>query len=135
MNAKLLQLLQSRPFWAALIGLIFLVVKALDPGFPLNQEQAANVVYLLAVYILAEAVEGGAWGRIHLGERLGGVLKSRKFWAALVGLGFVVVQGIDPAFPLDQAETTNLVYLVMAYILGTGIKDAAQAPAAGQPGG
>ncbi len=131
MNAKLLALLKARPFWATLIGLIFLVIKALDPNFPLNQEQATNVVYLLAVYVLAEAVEGGGFGRIRLAENLGSVLKSRKFWAALVGLAFVVAQGIDPAFPLDQAETTNLVYLVMAYILGIGIKDAAYVPAVG----
>ena len=81
--------------------------------------------------MLAEAVEGGGFGRIRLAENLGSVLKSRKVWAALVGLAFVVVQGIDPAFPLDQAETTNLVYLVMAYILGIGIKDAAYVPAVG----
>ncbi|GAP12900.1 hypothetical protein LARV_00640 [Longilinea arvoryzae] len=50
------------------------------------------------------------------------LLTSRKFWAALVGLGFVVCEGLDPKFPLDAAQVSNLVYVLVAYILGVAIE-------------
>lgn len=54
---KLKQLLGSRKFWAALIGLVLLVVKAFRPDFPLAEEPLTGVVALLAAYILGVAVE------------------------------------------------------------------------------
>lgn len=50
------------------------------------------------------------------------LLTSRKFWAALVGLGFVVAQGFDASFPLDEAQVSNLMYVLVAYILGVAIE-------------
>jgi hypothetical protein len=57
-------------------------------------------------------------------NKLKDLLKSRKFWGALVGLALVVAKGIDPKFPLDDATVSNLVYVIVAYILGTGLADA-----------
>ncbi len=51
------------------------------------------------------------------------LLKSRKFWAALVGVGMVVTKHFDPTFPLADDQVTNLVYVVVAYILGTSLED------------
>jgi hypothetical protein len=51
------------------------------------------------------------------------LLKSRKFWAALVGLALVIVKGFDPNFPLSEDMVQNLVYVIVAYILGTGLSD------------
>jgi len=52
------------------------------------------------------------------------LVKSRKFWAALVGLLLLVVKAFDEQFPLEEETTTNVVYLLVAYIIGTGIEDA-----------
>jgi hypothetical protein len=52
------------------------------------------------------------------------LLGSRKFWAAVVGLGLVVVKAYNPNFPIAEDQLTNLVYVVIAYILGTAIEDA-----------
>jgi len=51
------------------------------------------------------------------------LLKSRKFWAAFVGLILLIVKGFDESFPLDGEMTTQMIYLLVAYIMGTGIED------------
>lgn len=56
-------------------------------------------------------------------EKLLRLLKSRKFWAALLGLILIVVKAFEPSFPLEEDALTNIVYLLVAYILGTGIED------------
>ena len=58
-------------------------------------------------------------------EKLKLLITSRKFWAAMVGLILVVVKSFKPDFPLSEAEVSNLVYVLIAYILGTAIEDGA----------
>lgn len=48
---------------------------------------------------------------------------SRKFWAALIGLALIVLKVWKPDFPLEEAQLTSVVYVLVAYILGTGIED------------
>ena len=57
-------------------------------------------------------------------SKLIGVLKSRKFWAALIGTIFVFLEQFVPDFPLSAEDVTNFVYLLVAYILGVAIEDA-----------
>jgi hypothetical protein len=52
-----------------------------------------------------------------------GLLKSRKFWAAVVGLAAILLQAFVPHFPFNQEQITNFVYVVVAFILGTGLED------------
>lgn len=53
-------------------------------------------------------------------DKVVSVLKSRKFWAAVVGLLFVFF-GQRADVPLDQL--LNGVYVIVAYILGTALED------------
>lgn len=62
---KLKLLIASRKFWAALVGLVLIVVKAYAPNFPLQEEELTRVITLLVAYILGTAVEDG------LGTRAG----------------------------------------------------------------
>jgi hypothetical protein len=55
--------------------------------------------------------------------RFMGVLRSRKFWAALVGLGLVIVKAYQPDFPIAEEQLTSLVYVLVAYILGVALED------------
>lgn len=55
-------------------------------------------------------------------EKVKELLRSRKFWAALVGLVMVVVRGFDADFPLSEEQVTSLVALLAAYILGTALE-------------
>ena len=52
---KFKQLLGSRKFWAALIGLVLVIVKVWKPDFPLAEEQ-------LVAYILGTGIEDGLRG-------------------------------------------------------------------------
>ncbi len=54
---KLKFLLGSRKFWAALIGLIVVIVKAYRPDFPVSEEMLTSLVYLIVAYILGVAIE------------------------------------------------------------------------------
>lgn len=54
---KLIELLKSRKFWAAVIGVVLMAVKSVNPDFPLSDEQLTNVVYMLVAYIIGTALE------------------------------------------------------------------------------
>jgi len=51
------------------------------------------------------------------------LLASRKFWAALIGLFLIILKTFKPDFPLSEDQLTGVVYVLVAYILGTGIED------------
>jgi len=51
------------------------------------------------------------------------LITSRKFWAALIGLILLTLKAWKPDFPLAEEELTNIVYVLVAYIMGTGIED------------
>jgi hypothetical protein len=51
------------------------------------------------------------------------LLGSRKFWAALIGLALIIIKAFRPDFPLAEEQLTAVVYVLVAYILGTGIED------------
>jgi uncharacterized membrane protein len=60
-------------------------------------------------------------------EKLLSVLKSRKFWAALVGVVMVFMVELIPSFPLDTQQVSDIVYLIVAYILGVSVEDGLRA--------
>lgn len=65
---------------------------------------------------MQETSQAGKWKQL---------LSSRKFWAALFALLMIVVKAFWPEFPLAEDQLTNLVYVLMAYILGTAIESRA----------
>jgi len=60
MNPKLYALLTSRKFYAALVGILMIMVENFAPEFPLTEEQVSNIVILLAAYILGAGIEARA---------------------------------------------------------------------------
>jgi hypothetical protein len=49
------------------------------------------------------------------------LLGSRKFWAAFIGLGLLILKSYKPDFPIPEDQLTNMVYLLVAYILGVAL--------------
>ncbi len=63
-------------------------------------------------------------------QKLKDLVKSRKFWAAVIGVVVVSVKGVDPNFPLSDDQLTGALAVLIAYILGTAIEDQGSNPAA-----
>lgn len=51
------------------------------------------------------------------------LLGSRKFWAAFVGLLFLVIRNFDSGFDVPESETVAFVSVLAAYILGVALED------------
>jgi hypothetical protein len=117
---KMKDLLTSRKFWAACAGVLVVIVTALLPNFPQMEHQIADLAYLVCAYILGTSLEGGF---TDAGQKLAGLLRSRKLWASLAGLLTLVLRAALPDFPLDDSQLNALILTLSAYILGTGAQD------------
>lgn len=51
------------------------------------------------------------------------LLGSRKFWAAVIGLVFLMVRNFDPNFNVPEDETIAFISILAAYILGVALED------------
>ncbi len=58
-------------------------------------------------------------------EKLKELLASRKFWAAFIGLGMVILKAYKPDFPLTEDQLVGVIGVVVAYILGVGLENVA----------
>lgn len=56
-------------------------------------------------------------------EKLKQLLASRKFWAAFFGLALVILKAWRPDFPLAEEQLTGVVWVLVAYIMGTALED------------
>jgi hypothetical protein len=52
-------LIASRKFWAALVGLVLVIIKAYQPDFPLDGDQLTGVITVIVAYILGTGIEDG----------------------------------------------------------------------------
>ena len=50
------------------------------------------------------------------------IFKSRKFWTAFVALFVIVLRGIVPDFPISDEQMTEIVYVLIAYIVGVALE-------------
>ncbi len=60
---KLHYLLTSRKFWAAVVGLALVIIRAYSPQFPLQEDELTRILAVLVAYILGTAVEDGLGAR------------------------------------------------------------------------
>ena len=107
----------SRRFWALIFGLIVLFSEQFFPNFTLDEEGAIAFVIIIASYILGVTVDPGPGG-------WRGVLLSRKFWGAVVGVIFLFLRGFGILIPseLSPAVVEWVAVLVASWIAGVGLE-------------
>jgi hypothetical protein len=54
------------------------------------------------------------------------ILASRKFWACVVGLTFIILKTYLPNFPLSEEAVAAAAALLASYILGVALEDGIQ---------
>lgn len=59
-------------------------------------------------------------------EKLKALLRSRKFWAAVVALVSIFIEAFVPDFPLSEDQLLLLVITLASYIFGVAIDDGAR---------
>ena len=52
------------------------------------------------------------------------IFKSRKFWAAIVGIAVMILRELVPNFPIGDEQISEMVLLLVAYIIGVAVEDA-----------
>lgn len=124
MDENTKQLLTSRKFWAAVIGLVVVVIAAYMPGLQLDVEHAAELIAVVAAYIVGVGLDPGA----NAGTWLG-ILKSRKFWGALVGFIYIWLDAFHVIPPVPQETVLTLISLVVAIIFGSALEGRIKASA------
>ena len=109
----MIDLLQSRKFWAAVIALVVIVISAFLPSFGLDADQAAGYAIIIVAYIIGVAVDPGPGG-------WKGVIQSRKFWAAVIGLIVMFLDSFHILLPLGLTPEQLILIAVTigGYIAG-----------------
>lgn len=51
------------------------------------------------------------------------LLRSRKFWAAIVGVVYSMIYLVWPDFPIPEESVIGVVGTVVSYILGVALED------------
>ena len=51
------------------------------------------------------------------------LLKSRKFWAAVIGVLYSVIYVVWPDFPIPEESVIGVVVTMVSYILGVALED------------
>ena len=51
------------------------------------------------------------------------IFRSRKFWAAVIGLLYSLVYLVWPDFPIPEESVLGVVGTLVSYILGTALED------------
>jgi uncharacterized membrane protein len=112
-------LLTSRRFWVALFGVVFLMIVQKIPNFQFDAEIAAGYVVIFVSYLLGLGADpgenAGTWD---------GVIKSRKFWAAVVGFVVMTLNSFGVLLPLGitQDQLVGLMLVIGGYIASVAIK-------------
>lgn len=114
-------LLTSRKFWITLIALVVIVLGQFFPGFDLDQEQAAGLAVIVVSYLLGVTYDPGPGG-------WKGVILSRKFWAAAIGLLLITLDAFHIVLPfqLTTDQLVSMVLVICGYIAGVAFEEPKQ---------
>jgi uncharacterized membrane protein len=110
-------LLTSRKFYSALLALVVIVIAAFLPGFDIDIEEGAGFLVIIVAYLIGVAVDPGPGG-------WKGVLQSRKFWAAVVGMLMLFINAFGLLLPFELSPDQLIAFCVVigGYISGVALE-------------
>jgi hypothetical protein len=113
LEVEMNDLLTSRKFWAAVLSLIVILIAAISPAFQLDVDQAAGFAIIVVSYIVGVAVDPGPGG-------WRGIVQSRKFWAAFIGLAILFLDAFKIIIPFGLAaeQLIAIAVTIGGYIAG-----------------
>jgi hypothetical protein len=110
-------LVTSRKFWAAAIALVVIIVASFVPDFAIDQERAVSMAVIMVTYLVGTAIDPGPgnWK---------GVILSRKFWAAVIGLAVIFMDAFHLVLPLELTteQLVSVVVIISGYIAGVAVE-------------
>jgi len=107
----MIKVLQDRSFWLALLTIIALVIGVVQPGFSMDVEAAVGMAVIMGMYLISYGLNPSGTGLIEM-------LKSRKFWAAVIGLAVLYLDAFH-VFPksLNTEAVIGFVTLISWYMI------------------
>jgi uncharacterized membrane protein len=108
----MLALLQSRKFWVAVVGVVFVVLEAY--GKAIDTEQLTGALVILSGYMVALAV--GPWSP---DKWL--IFKSRELWATVVGLVVLLSKTFGVELPFTPETMLEFALFLSGFIAITGV--------------
>ncbi len=111
------KLFTSREFWVTLFTLLVIILTQFIPTFKLPVEDLAGLLVIVITYLAGIAVDPGPGG-------WKGVIQSRKFWSALVGVVFIFLDAFGVKLPVDLTPEliVTIVLLASGLIVNFAIK-------------
>lgn len=113
-------LFTSRKFWTLVLALIVMIIAQFVPSFSLDEEAGVGMLIILGTYIVDVAIDPGNGWRT--------MLRSRKFWAALIGFVVMVLGGFGIGLPfgLTPEILVEIAVMFSLYITGVAIEGVTQ---------
>jgi hypothetical protein len=115
----MLDLVQSKKFQAAVVGIIVTALLNFVPGLP--EEATVQVIGIILAFIVAQGLADFGKGETPAGYAPDNLLQSKKFQAAMVGIIVVVGSYFLPNISPEAA--TEIATVIVAYIGGQGLAD------------
>lgn len=110
----MLALLQSRKFWAALIGFIALLVNELT-GKVVPTEEMVGLVLIIIGYLVSISLDP-----TYDAGKLKDTLTDRKFWAAVIGVVVMLLATFNKSLPISPDNAIEIAVVIGGYIVSVG---------------
>jgi uncharacterized membrane protein len=110
-----ISLFQSRKFWAALFGVVVVVLNQYGKFF--DPEQAVGLTIIVVSFVMGIAINPqyavSKWKEL---------LGSRQFWAALVGLVVLFADAFGVKLPLSPENFVEIMLVVGSFIVANALQ-------------
>lgn len=122
MTSPFQKLLHSRQFWLAVAAAVWNILFYVWPTFPEELREPINIVIIALITaltvedvarVVARAIAPPSLEALVMPEKLVWLLRSRKFWLAVLAMVQTILFSSLPNFPPEIWQSINLVLIVV----------------------